>query len=150
MGAVAGRAMGVTFDRLEAGLEVAPASKDLEIKVGTVPKGTVAGDLYWVDGYVGGERFLRVEVYWLVEPGVIGWPAPADRYQWTIEIEGRPSARMVLDAVPSLDGSKEPYDPGFHATMAAAINAIDAIVAAPPGIFQQPVFAPWRADATDD
>lgn len=144
MTTAAGRAMGVTFDSLEAGLDVAPASRDLEIAVGKVAKGTVAGNKYWVCGYVDGKTFMTVEVYWLVEPGVIGWPAPADRYQWHIEIEGKPSARIVVDALPSLDPAGESYDPGFHATMATAINAIGEICAAPPGIFHQPVFAPWR------
>ena len=51
---------------------------------------------------------------------------------------------MVLDALPSLDGSGEAYDPGFYATMATAINAIPYICNAPTGLFHQPVFAPWR------
>jgi hypothetical protein len=72
------------------------------------------------------------------------WPAPTDRYQWHIEIAGKPSVRMVLDALPSLDGSGEAYDPGFYATMATAINAIPYICNAPTGLFHQPVFAPWR------
>jgi 4-hydroxy-tetrahydrodipicolinate reductase len=143
MATAAGRALGVDFEGVDSGLDVAPASRDLEIAVGTVAKGTVAGTRYWVDGIVGGRTFLRAEVYWLVEPGVTGWPAPADRYQWHVEIAGRPSVRLTLDALPSLDGSGEDYDPGFHATMATAVNAVPAICEAPPGIFHQPVFAPW-------
>jgi len=143
MATAAALALGVRFDRVESGLDVAPASRDLNIAVGTVAKGTVAGDRYWVDGIVDGKVFMRVEIYWLVEPGVIGWPAPADRYQWHIEIEGRPSARMILDALPSLDGTAEAYDPGFYATMATAINAVPAVCEAAPGVFHAPVFAPW-------
>lgn len=144
MATAAARSLGVRFDSIESGLEVAPASRDLDIAVGRVAKGTVAGDKYWVEGIVDGRPFMRVEVYWLVEPGVIGWPEPADRYQWHIEIEGKPSVRMVLDAVPSLGGDVEAYDPGFHATMATAVNAVPYVCAAEPGIFHQPVFAPWR------
>jgi hypothetical protein len=147
MATAAARAIGVKFDSIEAGLDVAPASRDLKIAVGTVAKGTVAGDRYWVNGIVDGKTFIRVEVYWLVEPGVIGWPAPADRYQWQIEIAGRPSVRMLLDALPSLDGSGEPYDPGFYATMATAVNAVPYVCEAAPGLFHQPVFAPWRHSA---
>jgi hypothetical protein len=146
MATAAARALGVEFDSIESGLEVAPASRDLDIAVGQVAKGTVAGDKYWITGVVDGKPFLTVEVYWLVEPGVIGWPAPADRYQWHIEIEGRPSVRMVLDAVPSLTGGGETYDPGFYATMATAVNAIPAVCQAEPGLFHQPVFAPWHYD----
>jgi 2,4-diaminopentanoate dehydrogenase len=145
MATASARALGVRFDSVESGLDVAPASRDLDIAVGKIAKGTVAGDRYWVNGIVDGKVFMRVEIYWLVEPGVTGWPAPADRYQWHIEIEGRPSVRMVLDALPSLSDTDSHYDPGFHATMATAVNAVPFICAAEPGPFHQPVFAPWRA-----
>ncbi|HEX9832632.1 MAG TPA: hypothetical protein VGA66_06010 [Mycobacterium sp.] len=147
MATAAARAVGVQFDAVESGVDVAPASRDLDIAVGKVAKGTVAGDRYWVNGIVDGRVLMRVEIYWLVEPGVMGWPAPADRYQWQIEIEGRPSVRMVLDALPSLNGEGETYDPGFYGTMATAINAIPYVCAAEPGLFHQPVFAPWRHSA---
>lgn len=147
MTTAAGRAMGVTFDSLESGLDVAPASRDLDIKVGRVAKGTVAGNKYWVKGLVNGAVFMTVEVYWLVEPGVIGWPAPADRYQWHINIDGRPSVRMTLDALPPDGEPTGSFDPGFYATMATAINAIPSVCAAEPGILHQPVFAPWRPNA---
>jgi hypothetical protein len=84
---------------------------------------------------------MTVEVYWQVEPGVGGWPAPDDRYQWVIEIDGRPSARVVIDLPTPADGS---YDPGFYGTMGTAVNAIGPVCDAEPGILHQPVFAPWR------
>jgi hypothetical protein len=146
MATAAARAIGVRFDAIESGVDVAPASRDLDIAVGTVAKGTVAGDRYWVNGIVDGRVFMRVEIYWLAEPGVTGWPAPADRYQWHIDIEGRPSVRMVLDALPSLADGQD-YDPGFYATMATAVNAIPYVCQAEPGLFHQPVFAPWRHSA---
>ncbi|PQM47963.1 hypothetical protein [Mycobacterium talmoniae] len=144
MTTAAGRAMGVRFDSLESGLDVAPASRDLDIAVGHVAKGTVAGNKYWVKGLVNGAVFMTVEVYWLVEPGVAGSPSPRHRYQWHINIEGRPSVNMTLDALPPARDSTGTFDPGFYATMATAINAIPFICDAEPGIFHQPVFAPWR------
>jgi len=149
MTTAAGRAMGVKFDSLQSGLDVAPASRDLDIAVGKVAKGTVAGNKYWVKGLVNGAVFMTVEVYWLVEPGVTDWPVPADRYQWHINIEGRPSVRMTLDALPPAAESTGTFDPGFYATMATAINAIPYICDADLGIFHQPVFAPWRPDAAN-
>lgn len=134
----AGRALGMTFDRLDSGIEAAPASRDLQIAVGSIAKGTVGGVKYWLHGYVGDRRRMTVEVHWVVEPGINGWPAPTDRYQWQIEIEGRPSARMTLDVF------ADDYDPAFLATAATAVNAAPAICAAAPGHFHQPVFAPWH------
>jgi hypothetical protein len=52
---------------------------------------------------------------------------------------------MVLDALPSLNSEGPSYDPGFHATAATAVNAIQSICDAPPGLLHQPVFAPWRS-----
>jgi hypothetical protein len=140
----AGRALGMDFDRLDSGIDVAPASRDLDIAVGRVAKGTLAGVKYWLHGYVGEKHLMTVDVHWVAEPGVNGWPAPKDRYQWQIEIEGRPSARMVLDVFPSLGEHVDEYDPAFLATAATAVNAVGAICAAEPGHFHQPVFCPWR------
>jgi hypothetical protein len=140
----AGRALGMSFDRLDSGIDVAPASRDLEIAVGSIAQGTVGGVKYWLHGYVGGTRRMTVEIHWVVEPGISGWPAPTDRYQWQIEIEGRPSARMVLDVLPTLGEPGEDYDPAFLATAATAVNAVPAICQAAPGHFHQPVFAAWQ------
>jgi len=138
-----GHAINVKFDRLEAGFETAPATRDLEIAIGRVAEGTVAGSKYTIKGFVAGHELLSLEVHWLVERGLADWPIPADRYQWGVEIEGRPSARMVVDVVPSLGDGGEDYEAGFMATAATAVLAIPGLCAAPPGIFHPPVFAPW-------
>ena len=140
----AGRALGITFDRLDSGVEPAAATRDLDIAIGTVPKGTLGGVKYWLHGYVGERRLMTVEIHWVAEPGINGWPAPTGRYQWQVEIEGRPSARMVLDLFPSLGDHNDEYDPAFLATGATAVNAVPEICQAAPGHFHQPVFAPWR------
>jgi 2,4-diaminopentanoate dehydrogenase len=140
------RNLGVTLSKLETGLEPATATQDLDIVVGHVKRGTVVAVKHTVAGYVGDQRFLDVEVYWSCERGAGGWPIPPDRYQWTIEIEGKPSIRSVFDTLTTLDpaGDLAAYDPAFHATMAAAVNAIPDVCTAPAGLMHAPVFAPWR------
>jgi len=142
-----GHGIGVTFDRLEPEFVTAPASQDFDIAVGHVAKGTVAGCRYTVKGFYGGKELARLEVHWFVEPGIAGWPMPADRYQWGVDIEGRPSARMVVDVVPTLGDSGVDYDPGFFATAATSILAIPGLCAAPAGIFHPPIHAPWMPRA---
>jgi hypothetical protein len=139
-----GNAIGVSWDRLEPALELAPASRDFEIAVGHVAKGTIAGSRYSVAGYFEGRRLLDLQVHWFVERDLSDWPMPAERYRWGVEIEGNPSSRTVIDVVPTLT---EPFaagdDPGYSAAAATAVLAVPGVCAAPPGIFEPPVFGAW-------
>lgn len=137
-------ALGVTLDRIDRGMEALPATKDFDIAAGHISKGTVAATRYWFRGIVDGKPFLNLNIYWITERG-LGWPEPKEQYAWEIDIEGRPSAQLHMDLVPSLDpDSDKKYDVGFYATMATAIHAVPAICDAGPGRFHAPVFAPWR------
>jgi 4-hydroxy-tetrahydrodipicolinate reductase len=138
-----GLAIGVTFDRLEPSLDLAPATHDFDIAVGHIAKNTIAGNRYTIRGFLGDQELLRLEVHWLVERDVLGWPTPTHRYLWGVDIEGRPSSRTVIDVVPTLGDSGADYDPGFYATAATAVLAIPGLCAAPPGIFHPPVFGTW-------
>jgi hypothetical protein len=139
-----GHAIGLQFDRLEPGFETAAATHDLEIAVGRVADGTVAGSKYTVKGFFEGRHLLTLDVHWFVERGLADWPVPADRYQWGAEIEGRPSARMVVDVLPTLGTGGDQTEPGFVAAAATAVLAVPGVCEAPAGIFHPPVFAPWR------
>ncbi|TAM70238.1 hypothetical protein [Mycobacterium sp.] len=137
------RPLGLTIDRIETGLEVAVASRDLDIVIGHVPAGSVVGNLHTATAIVDGKPMIRAEIYWFVERGVGGWPVPEDRYRWEIEIEGRPSLRTVLDPMPSLKPGAPALDPAFVGTAATVVNAISAVCDAAPGVLHAPVFAPW-------
>lgn len=137
-------AMGLNLERIDRGVEALPATRDIHIAAGVVKAGTVGALRYWFQGIVEGKAFLNINIVWMVERGLGGWPEPAKQYTWVIDIEGRPSAHVVLDLLPSFDPTREEYDVGFYATMATAVHAVPAICAAPPGLFHVPVFAPWR------
>lgn len=139
------RAMGVTLDRIETGLEVAVAEADIHIPaLGIVPAGRINGALHRATGIVKGEPFISAEIYWFVGEQAADWPTPTDRYSWIIEIEGRPSMRTRLDPFPSLRRPDQTQpDPAFAGTMATLVNAIPSVVAAEPGILHASVFAPW-------
>jgi hypothetical protein len=135
--------LNLEIERVDRGLDVLPATRDLHIASGFVAKGTVALTRYWLAGIVDGVEKLRIEINWFVEERLEGVPVPEGNCQWNIEIEGRPSARVKFDLLPSLNGESEPYDPIFYSTMSTTIRTIPGVVAAPPGILQGPVFAPY-------
>jgi len=134
--------LNLEIERVDRGLDVLPATRDLQIASGFVAKGTVALTRYWLSGVVDGKEKLRIEINWFVEDGLEGVPVPEGNCQWLIEIEGKPSGRVKFDLLPTLDGVGS-YDPIFYSTMSTTIRAIPGVVAAEPGILQGPVFAPY-------
>lgn len=134
--------LNIELERVDRGLDVLPATRDLEIASGFVGQGTVALTRYSLSGIVDGSEKLRIEINWFVEEGLEGVPVPEGNCQWKIEIEGRPSGRVTFDLLPSLTGRSD-YDPIFFATMSTTIRTIPGVVAADPGILQGPVFAPY-------
>jgi hypothetical protein len=134
--------LNLEIERVDRGLDVLPATRDLHIASGFVAKGTVALTKYWLSGIVDGKEKLRIEINWFVEEGLEGVPVPEGNCQWLIEIEGKPSGRIKFDLLPTLNGAGS-YDPIFYATMSTTIRAIPGVVAAEPGILQGPVFAPY-------
>lgn len=141
-----GEALSIQWDELEASVEVAAATQAMEIAVGSVEAGSIAGNRYSIKGTHQGKHLLTIEVHWFVERGIAGWPMPAERYQWGVEIEGAPSCRTVMDVTPTLkhgDTGEYAFDPGYTGCAASAIHAIPEVIAAPAGHFRPPVFAPW-------
>lgn len=131
--------MGVTFDRVEPDHHLEIAAADLSVRAGVVRKGTVVATEWRWHGIVRGERFLTLAIIWTMDPTL---PRYADRDHWTVTMTGRPNVVMTLNLI-------EPDDPGVRTTAAQyvtagpVIRAIPAVVAAPPGIFEPPVFGPW-------
>jgi 2,4-diaminopentanoate dehydrogenase len=143
---VFGDQLGIEWDELITTVDVAVATKSFDIAVTRIEKGTIAGNRYMVKGIYGGRELLSMEIHWFAERDVAGWPMPAERYRWGVEIEGTPSLSTVMDVVPTLEHGDDgvyAFDPGFTGCAAACVNAISAVVAAPPGHFQPPLFAPW-------
>jgi hypothetical protein len=72
-----------------------------------------------------------------------------------LTIEGRPSLRVTVEAMASVEHATTRYDgdpttPGYYATIVAMIQAVPGVVAAPPGIVD-PLLPPvhWHTDLRD-
>ena len=115
--------IGLDVERIESTLETALAPADLDTACGTVAAGTVAGQHYRWAGHAGGTERVVHETVWRMHASVAPhWPTGDN----TVTVSGRP--RMHMNLGPELCSD------GLLATAMHAVNAIDAVIAAPPGI----------------
>jgi len=136
--------LGLALDRLDLDLTVGLATRDIELRAGVIPKGTIAGTRTILRGMVDDVARVNLEINWHVDLSIPGWPETGR--VWRTEIEGRPSWRNETKIARTWgDRAAVPwYDGMGTATAAPAVHAIPAIVAADPGIFVPPIFTPYR------
>lgn len=127
--------MGVEVDDIRCEVDFAHATADLDIPGRSVKAGTVAGiDAKWL-GVTNGVDALEVNVRWTVTPNLE--PAWDVAMAYLIEIRGHPQVNLRAEVLPqdfealSLD---EMLAFGSVITAMPVVNAIAAVVAAPPGI----------------
>ncbi len=123
-------ALGLGFDDLHAGGEVAVAAHDLTIAAGTVPAGTVAAQRITVSGMKGGRELLRFQATWYcghdLDPA---WDLSPTG--WRVSVEGDAPLEVELPFPFPLEEMAE-RSPGYTANR--AINAVPAVCDARPGI----------------
>jgi len=105
-----------------------------DVPIGRIEKGTVAAVRFGVAGIVGGRRRLFAEhVTRMRHDTAPHWPQPpaGTSSVHRVEIEGRPS--LTLDLCLRGEGGGGDSQ-GLVATAMRLVNAIPAVVAAPPGI----------------
>jgi hypothetical protein len=137
--------LGITLDRIEPmPPKLSLASRDLVTAAGPIKAGTIAGITWTFNAYREGDpddHPFSVQAWsWYVEAGLDGMPECDGGYQARIEIDGRPTMRIVVDFT-----DKE--DPIFLPTAAAALHAIPAVVDAPAGQAHSTVFGAWAPRA---
>ena len=125
--------LGIEIDDITESVEQEPAPEAFDIAAGHVPKGSVAALRFEIRGMVKGKPAIVIEhVTRLREDLRPEWPRPAQPGgSYRIEIVGEPS--YAVDICPT----SRKGDHNHAAIVAAAgriVNAIPAVVAAPPGI----------------
>jgi 2,4-diaminopentanoate dehydrogenase len=125
--------LNISLDSIAESYEREPAPEAFDVAAGHIPKGGVAAVRFQIKGMVGDHPVIVVEhVTRLREDLRPDWAQPAQPGgSYRVEITGEPS--YVVDICPtSLKGDHN------HAAIAAAagriVNAIPAVIAAPPGI----------------
>jgi 2,4-diaminopentanoate dehydrogenase len=125
--------LGIEIDQITDSCQREPAPEDFDIAVGHVAKGTMAALQFEIRGMSGGRPAIVVEHITRLRPDLRpDWPQPASGGgSYRVEITGEPS--YAVDIVPS----SRKGDHNHAAIVGAAgriVNAIPAVVAAPPGI----------------
>jgi hypothetical protein len=133
--------LGIVPDRIEPDHQVTAAPQDIQAVAGLVPAGTVAATNWRWHAVVDGRRFITFSINWIMDDDLPGYE---DYRHWTIQIRGTPGLDIAMDLV-------EPDEPGVrtravqYGVAGAVVNSIAEVCEAPPGIFESPVFGPYRA-----
>ena len=125
--------LGISLDEVTEKYVREPAPEAFDIASGHIPKGSAAGVRFEVLGIVNGEPAVVLEhVTRLREDLCPDWPQPAQPGgSYRIEITGEPSYAMDI-CLSSPNGDHN--HAGLVATAMRIVNAIPAVIAAPPGI----------------
>jgi hypothetical protein len=124
--------LGVELDSVEEWYERLPAPEAFDVAAGTIEAGTVAALHFEVRGMLGGRPVVVLEhVTRLRDDLGPDWPQPAGQGCYRIVISGEPNYTVDLQLMGS-DGDHNTA--GLKATAMRLVNAIPAVVAAPPGL----------------
>ena len=133
-------ALGVELDEVVCEAEHAKTTEDLDLGSWRIAAGCVAGVAASWQGRVGGRTVVELNVRWkkapILEPD---WKIEDGH---VIEVQGRPTVRTTMQFLPPPDFEAKSLADfmvlGHIMTAMPAINAIPAVVAAPPGIVSYP------------
>jgi len=122
----------VELDEVEEWYERLPATETFEVAAGTIEKGTVGALHFEVRGIRNGKAVIVLEhVTRLHDSLAPDWPQPAGHGGYRVKISGEPNYTLDLQLLGS-DGDHNTA--GLKATAMRLVNAIPAVIAAPPGL----------------
>jgi hypothetical protein len=129
-------ALGVELDDVVCEAEYARTTTDLDLGSWQIAAGCVAGIAASWQGRVGRRTVVELNVRWKKAPSLEPDWQIEDGY--VIEVQGRPTVRTRVQFLPPPDFQGETFADfmvlGHIMTAMPAVNAIPAVVAAPPGI----------------
>jgi 4-hydroxy-tetrahydrodipicolinate reductase len=124
--------LGVTLTKITEWYEREAAPEDFEISAGTIKAGTAAALHFEVRGMVGDRAVVVLEhVTRLRDDLGAEWPRPAGHGCYRVQITGEPNYTLDLQLM-GTDGDHNTA--GLKATAMRLVNAVPAVVAAPPGL----------------
>jgi hypothetical protein len=133
-------ALGVELDDVVCEAEYAKTTTDLDLGSWKISAGCVAGVAASWQGRVGGRTVVELNVRWKKAP--VLEPDWQIQDGWVIEVQGLPTVRTSVQFLPPPDFQAKSLADfmvlGHVMTAMPAVNAIPAVVAAPPGIVSYP------------
>jgi len=148
----AAQVQGLPIERIAHSVELHTTPVTFQAPTMTLAAGTVARMINRWDGYSGGRCRYTFECFWYLSEAMRPKEAPCDDY-YTITIEGKPSLHLGMELKASVAENARFYPhsrlgPVYFATAAALVQAIPAVVAAPPGLktIDPPSNSYWKPD----
>jgi hypothetical protein len=133
-------ALGVELDEVVCVAEYAKTPTDLDLGSWRIAAGCVAGIAASWQGRIGGRTVVELNVRWKKAPTLE--PDWQIEDGWLVEVQGLPTVRTKVQFLPPPDFQAKSLADfmvlGLIMTAMPAINAIPAVVAAPPGIVSYP------------
>jgi hypothetical protein len=133
-------ALGVELDDVVCEAEYAKTTTDLDLGSWQIAAGCVAGIAASWQGRVGDRTVVELNVRWKKAP--VLEPNWEIQDGWVVEVQGRPTVRTTVQFLPPSDFQATSLADfmvlGHIMTAMPAVNAIPAVVAAPPGIVSYP------------
>jgi 4-hydroxy-tetrahydrodipicolinate reductase len=124
--------LGVTLTAVTEWYEREAAPEDFEVDAGTIKAGTAAALHFEVRGMVGDRAIVVLEhVTRLRDDLGAEWPRPAGQGCYRVQITGEPNYTLDLQLM-GTDGDHNTA--GLKATAMRLVNAVPAVIAAPPGL----------------
>jgi hypothetical protein len=141
----AAEVLGLGIDGIRTEIRTATASHDVEVACGTLPAGSVVGQILSWSAYHDGRPALVAEEYWTCTDTIPGWDlAPGGRFLVRIRVEGAPSFRLDLTIDDDPRGHLDQVSRGQLAVAMTAVRAIPYVLRAPPGVVVPEVFGAYR------
>ena len=141
--------LGQQLDHVSVDARFATTDRELTNTSAPVARGTVGGTEFSWTGWVDGDPFVTITCRWVCDLTIPDWEVDND---WAITIEGTPSLQVTYArALSFADGQRRGgtsrdvdsahwLDSQSWTSVAAFVNAIPGVVAAPVGHYMAPVF----------
>jgi 4-hydroxy-tetrahydrodipicolinate reductase len=124
--------LGIELESVTETVQRLPAPEDFDIASGPIAKGTMAALRFEVQGNYRGRPAVVLEHVTRLRPDLgPDWPQPAGQGCYRVQISGEPNYTLDLQLLGS-DGDHNTA--GLKATSMRLVNAVEAVVAAPPGL----------------
>jgi hypothetical protein len=136
-------------DEIRRSIRTLTSPHDVEVRCGTLPAGSVVGQVLSWAACRNDAPVLVAEEYWAAAGDIPGWNLVTDAgFLVRVLVEGSPPLRLELrignDGIEGLPG----VNGGQLAVAMTAIRAIPDVLAAPPGVVIPGVFGAYRWPAT--
>jgi hypothetical protein len=137
--------LGLELDEIRHSVETGTSPRDVEVACGTLPAGSVVGQIMSWSGYRDGEAVLVAQEFWTVTDDIPGWDLELSQtFLVRVLVEGAPPMRLDLTIDNTLLGELAGTSGGQLAVAMTAVRALPDVLAAPPGVVTAPVFGAYR------